>query len=463
MNSANDRLILTAHLISESAWMFALLGIFGLWFGLERSPLAWLAVIAIMGFSMVSARTLNMIAMPAAAAAFIQMLLGVVVLYLTLGAQIPTNVSGVDLGWIGDASSTADGADNTRWAILASAFGVYLWWRGGRMAASDNTAESLAISFKMGVLALSPSIIVDIANETDLNIFPMMFVFFGAGLAGMSFGNLLPALETASETRSWPRVIGGMVAGVLLLGLVFSLLGESTLSTILAPVVWLLKGLRTVAFYVTLPVAYIVTFIVQAFFAILSWFSDDNDVGADAVGSVGFEFLERGEANAPGYMAIIGWLILALIVAGALMLLARAFRRRRRCRLLESTIERESIRDDADIGRDLAQLLFNLLPDRFKRRREIAHFKLPEGEPDIVDVFRIYFGLLMLAEERGIPRPAAETPTEYQRTLEEVFPKTLVRSVTAAFMKACYGHYGAPRHEIEEMRLSLDHMISEAE
>ena len=145
------------------------------------------------------------------------------------------------------------------------------------------------------------------------------------------------------------------------------------------------------------------------------------------------------------------------------MLLARAFRRRRRCRLLESTIERESIRDDADIGRDLAQLLFNLLPDRFKRRREIAHFKLPEGEPDIVDVFRIYFGLLMLAEERGIPRPAAETPTEYQRTLEEVFPKTLVRSVTAAFMKACYGHYGAPRHEIEEMRLSLDHMISEAE
>jgi hypothetical protein len=315
----------------------------------------------------------------------------------------------------------------------------------------------------MGVLALSPSIIVDIANETDLNIFPMMFVFFGAGLAGMSFGNLLPALETASETRSWPRVIGGTVAGVLLLGLVFSLLGESTLSTILAPVVWLLKGLRTVAFYVTLPVAYIVTFIVQAFFAILSWFSGDNDVGADPVGSIGFEFLERGEADAPGYMAIIGWLILALIVAGALLLLARAFRRRRRCRLVESTIERESIRDDADIGRDLAQLLFNLLPDRFKRRREIAHFKLPEGEPDIVDVFRIYFGLLMLAEERGIPRPAAETPTEYQRTLEEVFPKTLVRSVTKAFMNACYGHHGAPRHEIEEMRLSLDHMISEAE
>ena len=463
MNSANDKLVLTAHVVSESAWMFALLGIFGLWFGFERSPLAWVAVMAVMGVSLVSSRTLNMIALPASIAALIQMMLGVVVLYLTLGAQIPTNAGGFDLGWIGHLSSTADGPDNARWAILASAFGVYLWWRGGRVAASDNAAESLATSFKAGVVALSLSIIVDIANDADLNVFPMMFVFFGAGLGGLSFGNLLPAFEAASQTRTWPRVIGGTVAGVLLIGLAFSLLRESALTVISAPAVWVIKGLGTVAFYLAIPFVYVVTFIVQALFAVLSWFAGDKETDTEFTPPIGFDFLERSEADAPGYMAIIGWFILALIVVVALLLLARAFRRRKRWILVESNIERESIRDDADFGRDLAQLLFNLLPDRFKRRGETPRFKLPEGEPDIVDVFRIYFGLLVMAEERGLKRPAAQTPTEYQSTLEEVFPKTLVRSVTAAFMKACYGHHGAPRHEIEEMRLSLDRLVAEAE
>ena len=116
----------------------------------------------------------------------------------------------------------------------------------------------------------------------------------------------------------------------------------------------------------------------------------------------------------------------------------------------------------ADVFHDLAQLLFNLLPDRFKRRGRTGDFKLPDGEPDIVDVFRIYFGLLVMADERGFPRPATQTPAEYQDTLEEIFPRALVRSITAAFVKACYGHHAAPRPEIDEMRLSLDRLVAEA-
>ncbi|MCH8206228.1 MAG: DUF4129 domain-containing protein [Chloroflexi bacterium] len=463
MNSHHDRFVLAAHLISEGAWMFALMGIFGLWFGFEGSPVAWLAVMVIMGGSLLASRTLNMIALPTAMAAGIQMLLGVVVLYLTLGTQIPTSVGVIDLGWIGNLSSNADGADNPRWAVLASAFAVYLWWRGGRIAASDNTAESLATSFRLGVLALASSIIVDIANEPNLNVFPMMFIFFGAGLAGLSFGNLMPAFETSSEGRTWPRVIGGMVAAVLLLGLAFSLLRDNVLSAISAPALLLLKGLGTVAFYVAVPFIYVVTFIVQGIFAILSWFAGERDVDTEVLGPIGFDFPERAEADAPAYLAIIGWVILALIIVAALLLLARAFRRRKRWRLEETSIIRESIREDADVGHDLAQLLLNLLPDRFKRRRRTGHFKLPDGDPDIVDVFRIYFGLLVMADERGFPRPATQTPAEYQNTLEEIFPRTFVRSVTAAFVKACYGHHAAPRTEIDEMRLSLERLVTEAE
>ena len=463
MTSGNDRLVLAAHIVSEGAWMFAILSIFGLWFGLERSPLAWAAVMAIMGISLISARTLNLIAMPAAVAGLTQMALGVVVLFFTLGAQIPTGESGMNLGWIGQINTSAGEDDNTRWGIVAGAFAVYLWWRGGRIAGSENAAESLATSFKAGVLALSPAIIVDIANEADLNVFPMMFVFFGAGLAGLSFGNLLPTFQAPSGTTTWPRVIGGIVAGVLVIGLAFSLLRESALQTIAAPFLWLLKGLGTVAFYVAVPFVYVMTFIVQGIFAVIGLFSSDNETEFDLSGPIGFDLLERPEADPPAYMAIIGWAIVGLIVLGALLLLARAFRRRKRWRLLESSIVRESIREDADVGRDLAQLLLGLLPDRFKRRRASPRFRLPEGRPDVVDVFRIYYGLLALAEENGIPRPTSQTPAEYQRTLEQTFPASLVRWSTAAFIRARYGNHGAERREIDEMRLSLDRLIAGAD
>ena len=71
-------------------------------------------------------------------------------------------------------------------------------------------------------------------------------------------------------------------------------------------------------------------------------------------------------------------------------------------------------------------------------------------------------GLLTLAEERGYPRPTSETPTEYQKTLEMVFPAELVRSVTAAFVRACYGHHPAPRQQIEEMRVSVERLASQS-
>jgi hypothetical protein len=84
--------------------------------------------------------------------------------------------------------------------------------------------------------------------------------------------------------------------------------------------------------------------------------------------------------------------------------------------------------------------------------------KLPEDEPDVVEVFRVYFRLLTLAENRGHPRRLHQTPTEYQRTLERIFPRDLVRTVTAAFVRACYGHHPAPRRQIDEMRASLEQL-----
>ncbi len=56
---------------------------------------------------------------------------------------------------------------------------------------------------------------------------------------------------------------------------------------------------------------------------------------------------------------------------------------------------------------------------------------------------------------------AAPTAGEYQRTLEEVFPANVVRVITAAFNRACYGRHPAPREQIDEMRTALEGLSAE--
>ena len=78
-----------------------------------------------------------------------------------------------------------------------------------------------------------------------------------------------------------------------------------------------------------------------------------------------------------------------------------------------------------------------------------------------MDVFRLYFGMLLLAENKGYRRGPSQTAGEYQRTLEEVFPANIVGAITAAFDRACYGRHPAPREQIDEMRTALDGLSAE--
>ena len=115
------------------------------------------------------------------------------------------------------------------------------------------------------------------------------------------------------------------------------------------------------------------------------------------------------------------------------------------------------MKEQADPAYDLAKLLMGLLPKRLRKSTEkAARFRVPGGDPNVVDVFRIYFGLLVKAEELGVSRPPSATPNEYSEKLESVLPQNLVRRATAAFVRACYGHHPASPEDINEMRAELE-------
>ena len=448
--------------VSESAWLFSLFGVVGLAFDAGESPLGWVAVLAVLGCSMITARTLHGAPVPSEVASLVQMAAGVVVIYLTVGTQVAEGSQSIDLGWVGTMASGPVIEGYTFKGAAGSVFGLLLWWRGGRIAASEHPTEALASSFRLGIVAMSLALVVDIASDEDLNTFPMMFIYFAGGIAGLGLSRLLPGSAGSVSVNVWARVIGGVVAVVLLAGLVFSLLRGNVLSFISDPLLQGADLLATAFFYVfVLPVALVVNALV-GFFSGVFW-GEPANVDASSEG-IGEQFLQIQAENGPppGYLQVIEWMILALLVLSALYILARAYRRRARSRLATAPGVRESIRESADATYDMANLLFNMLPARLRRRRYGRKLTPPNGAPGVVDAIRIYYRLLTLARRRGFDRQPSQTAAEYQQTLAQLFPKDLVRMATEAFDRACYGDEPASAERLVAMRgLMEEHGLAE--
>lgn len=466
MSSAQDRLILIACIIVESVWFYVLIAVLSLALLQGINAVPWIAAIAMMGGSFIVARTTLMIIMPLWLQYAIQMAAGIIVIYLMLGTYIlASSAPGVDLGWLSVVVSDDSTSNDRTRAIISALCAAFLWWRGGRMASIEFPTDHLSMTFRVGLIALSIGAVVDIFNPANLHIFPLMFTFFAVGLAGLSIGHILPASSGRRGQQRWTRIIGGVVGGIVLIGLVFSVLQKSFIEFITAPLGWLFNILVTVFMYVVvLPIAYVVGYIVVWLLTLLM-----NLVGEPAEQPErefgGGDFLndlrEQATSSEPSIWGdVIEWSVVVILLLVVLALLAWGFRRIVRWRRIEDDGERESVAEDVDPGLDMARLLFNLLPERFRRRRSATGLRLPADEQDIVDVFRIYFGMLGVAETKGFRRPSNQTPNEYRSALSRVFPDRIARMATAAFNRACYGRRPASRGQIEEMREVLERVAS---
>lgn len=469
MSSAQDRLVTISALLAESAWISALLGMIGLMLGGQGSPLGWLAVFAIMSSSLFVSRGLQMIVMPVLTARVLQMLAGVLVVYLAVGSQVTPGLGGFDLGWLGNLNGNEPTGGYTFRGVLGSIFGVILWLRGGTLGSSDSLTDSLGASFKIGLIALAIAAVVDIFHSADLNVYAMMFLFFGASMVGMGVGHVLPGTARIVDNSTWPKVIGGVASTVVVIGLLFSLLQKNTLTWISTPIGFILNGIMMIIFYViVVPIVFVVDLITSFIFGLLLYFfegppPEQTTLLGDLTGQL--EALRNQRGDEPPFgeavLQVLAWVVLGLIVVIALIILARAFQRRYKWRKKEDEAIHESVGEDADPLKDLGNLLFNLIPSRLRRKSTQKRLLLPDDEVNVVDVFRIYFGMLMIAQEKGFPRPSSETPYEYQRTLEQAFTPAIVRPATHAFVRACYGHIPTTREQIEEMQAVLEQVASE--
>ena len=473
---SQHRLVLGAAVVSESAWVFSILGAVGLASGLGGSPVSWTAVLGVLGVSVVVARSGPSKVAAAEVVYLVRTLVWVAVAYAVIGSQASPDSAGIDLGWVFTAVSGSAPEGYTVRAIEASVVVVLLVLRGARLAAVPDPVDSLSIGFRIGLLALTLAVTIDLLHPADLHVFPTVFVFFATGLGGLSIGHLMPESQESAEARTWPRVITGIVSAVLVVGLLFSLVPRGLSSVVSAPLEAALGIVGQAVFWViVVPISlvfntldYLVTLVFSRDVDFAEFASQASPRGFQSVTSTGEEIIpeftdelirqpEEAEAGVELFAILNQALVIFFMVVLAVvvfLVLSKALRRFSGS-VTGSRGEPESLSREARPASDVAGLLFRLLPEWLKRRRRRTGPRLPDGPPGVVNALRIYYQLLVLAEEKGIGRRSHETAAEFQKALEGLFPRNLVRLATEAFNRACYGNYPATDQQIAQMRASL--------
>ena len=235
MRSSQGNWAVGATLVSESAWLFSLLGVIGAYTGLDESPLAWLAILALLGMPVLVIRLGPSDVKSVEMFYMAQLTVAAAAIYFIVGTQIAPGTSAFDLAW-GIKLVTGSQPDGyAARAIAGAAIGGLLWWRGVRLASVPTPVSTLSLSFRIGIFFLALAALLDIFHPADLNTYPMIFIFFAAGLGGLIIGHLMPESELSSKSMTWPRVILGVVSALMVVGVVLSLSQKGVHSFLSAP------------------------------------------------------------------------------------------------------------------------------------------------------------------------------------------------------------------------------------
>ena len=346
---------------------------------------------------------------------------------------------------------------------------VGMWFRGIRLATVQFPEKSLKFSFRMGLFFIGFAAVMDILVEQQLNIFAMVLIFFGAGLAGLNIGHLVSETSASAQTKTWPKVIGLAVIGVLVVGGMFGFLQQSVLEFVTSPIRFVFdRVVEGILLIVGIPLVLVLEFINEIMAAIFSR-PFEPDLGSEATPTptpqpgtpLVFESARGGDnIRAPDFLVFItrfvryGLVVAAIVVVSIFLyvLMRKIGRRLKR----EDEPDREAL-EDMNFASDIGDLFSDLLSNVRDLFRGAARkvFRLPEGPPGVVEALRLYYQMLTTAEQNEVSRPDHYTPNEFRRDLRSVFPNELVEPATEAFNRAHYGDIPATNEEILQMRASF--------
>ena len=472
MTLTRERLTYATLVVSESAWLFAFITILGVAAGSTGSPLSYFAILGLLGLSTLMYSFIRWKNFQAFELFYIgATLFGMVLAYMVVAAAYFPDET-FTINWVSLViDSTIKEQGRTFHGVAGGILAVGMWFRGIRLAMVPYPEKSLRLSFRLGLFFVGFAAVMDILIEDQLNVFAMVLIFFGAGLAGLNIGHLVSETSASAQTRTWPKVMGLAVIGVLVVGGMFGFLQQSWLEWVTTPVKFVFdRVIEGVLLIIGVPLVLVLEGInsaMDAFFNPVEEPPPEFDATPTPTPTPGppvdFGFGGGGfdNARAPDFLLFIlqfvrYGLVVATVVVVSIFLYVLARKVARKLRR-DDEPDRESILDEMNFASDIGDLFSDFMSnvrDLFKGAgRRI--FRLPEGPPGVVEALRLYYQMLTTAEQNEVPRPDHYTPNEFRRDLRRVFPNELVEPATDAFNRAQYGDIPTTSDEITKMRASF--------
>lgn len=377
----------------------------------------------------------------------------------------------------------ADSSHTLSPVVAALAVGLALWWRGiihGRGTIDSSQVER---SFRRGVVALVV-LLLSVAAAGGATYDALRSVmgrdvlgFFFAGLVTLSLARLeaVRAQErarggaTPAFSRQWLGAMTGVV--VLILGLTLAL-GQIVAVDLVAGIVRpalsaLASGLATVVFYLMLPFAVVLFFLIQLVFQLLRRPAPPA-MERGPQGAMRDIVEQVGDGTDPlGLPSWVWWVVVALVALIALRLIALA------------AVRRPTVVEDADVveeresvatWRDVLRMLLAWLMGFWQRPAvppldpAVAPRRLAAATPDpamTVSIREAYRQVLRLAAGRGIRRNPAATVTEHLPNLRAALdPDDDLVAMTDLYGRARYGPDSPTADDAANARERLERILA---
>jgi hypothetical protein len=335
---------------------------------------------------------------------------------------------------------------------LTLVFLVTLWWRGASIAHDEVTLDSIRGAFQWGLVVVICAAVLDTLTSADIVNGFLIVGFFAAGLAGLSLARFSSdSGGSPVMSKTWFVPIAASVGGVVILGLLISLIGIGGLDDVTRAI---LRLIGSVGLWVLKPVLLGLGFVAAALVALGNWLSSvfgGGDLsGLEAAQEQIRQFHESlGEVEQTGPPRLLVWTLkfIAFLAAAsvAAWVLFRLFRFRRLLRHQEDVEEtRESLFSWSRVNADLLGMLNN-----WRGANQGQPGGMGTLEPQ--NPREVYHRFLSLADHVGYPRMDWETPREHQRQLSSALPPAPVDRIVNDFQSEHYGHAPVERQEMEQL------------
>ena len=338
--------------------------------------------------------------------------------------------------------------------VLGLIFLIVLWWRGSTVAHDDVTLDSIRGIFQWGLGAVFVAVVIDIIIPARVVNGLIVVGFFGVGLLGMSMARFSSESgDSQGLTRGWFLPIGITVGGVLLLGLIISLIGVGGLDDATRAIfgfigkigLWILEP-------ILLGVGYIAAVLVAFGNWLVSVFGGGDLSGLQQAQQEIDRFhksLEREEQGQAPALLLAFLKGVAFLVAATLAgwILFQLFRFRKLLRITGEVEEtRESLFSWDRVNQDLSSLLNEWW-------RNLVRAAGSEGSriPEPRDPRELYHSFLSLSDELGHPRQDGQTPKEHQHELGWTLPPEPVAHIVDGFQVVHYGHHTADDRQMQAL------------